>query len=57
MAYFINDDCVMCGSCKDECPNAAISEGDPKYIIDPNKCDDCGTCAEVCPVGAPQPQK
>lgn len=57
MAYFINDDCVMCGSCKDECPNSAISEGDPKYIIDPNKCDDCGTCAEVCPVGAPQPKK
>ncbi len=55
MAYVINDDCVMCGACKEECPTGAISEGDPKYIIDPNKCDNCGTCAEVCPVGAPQP--
>jgi ferredoxin len=57
MAYFINDDCVMCGSCKDECASNAISEGDPKYIIDANKCDDCGTCAEVCPVGSPQQMK
>ncbi len=55
MAYVINDDCVMCGACKDECPTGAISEGDPKYIIDASKCDDCGTCAEVCPVGAPNP--
>jgi ferredoxin len=52
MSYKITDDCIMCGTCKEECPVEAISEGDPKYVIDPGKCTDCGTCAEVCPVEA-----
>ena len=50
MAYKITDDCIACGACLEECPNKAISEGDPIYKIDPEKCDNCGTCAEVCPV-------
>ena len=49
MPHKINDECIMCGSCEAECPEGAISEGDPKYVIDPAKCTDCGTCAEVCP--------
>ncbi len=53
MAYKISDDCISCGACADECPVDAISEGDGKYEIDPEKCIDCGTCAGVCPVGAP----
>ncbi|MDY6121942.1 MAG: 4Fe-4S binding protein [Porphyromonas sp.] len=48
MAYVISEDCVACGSCIDECPVSAISEGDI-YKIDPNACTDCGTCAGVCP--------
>ncbi len=52
MTYVIGDDCTMCGSCKEVCPADAISEGDPKYIIDPEKCIDCGACEEECPVGA-----
>jgi ferredoxin len=52
MAYKITDDCTMCDTCRSECPEEAISEGDPKYVIDPAKCNDCETCAEVCPVGA-----
>lgn len=55
MAYFINDECISCGVCADECPVEAISEGDDKYIIDPDLCTDCGACADVCPVEAPQP--
>ena len=47
-------ECIACGACAGECPSEAISEGDGKYVIDPDKCVDCGACAGVCPVGAPQ---
>ncbi len=45
----ITDECLACGACEAECPEGAISEGDPIYVIDPEKCTDCGTCQEVCP--------
>ncbi len=53
MAYKISDECISCGACEPECPVQAISEGESKYEIDPEKCIDCGACADVCPVGAP----
>lgn len=56
VAYFISDDCISCGACMPECPVAAISKGDSKYIIDDNICIECGVCASVCPVNAPQPK-
>jgi ferredoxin len=52
MAYVITDECIACGSCEDECPVEAISEGDDKYVIDAKLCNDCGACAEQCPVEA-----
>lgn len=55
MTHKITDECILCGACKPECPVDCISEGDPKYIIDPEKCIDCGACASVCPTGAPIP--
>jgi len=51
MPHKITDECVACGTCKDECPVEAISEGDI-YVIDPEKCTDCGNCKEVCPTDA-----
>lgn len=54
MAYVINEDCIACGSCVDECPVDAISEGDI-YVIDAEACTDCGTCADVCPTEAIHP--
>ncbi|MFV0290158.1 MAG: DUF362 domain-containing protein [Mangrovibacterium sp.] len=48
MAYVISDDCIACGSCIDECPVEAISEGDI-YSINADICTDCGSCADVCP--------
>ncbi len=51
MAYKISDDCVACGTCIDECPVSAISEGDI-YSIDADACTSCGACASVCPTEA-----
>ena len=64
MAYKITEDCISCGACESECPNAAISEGETIYVIEPDKCTECvgahesSKCVEVCPVDAciPDPE-
>ncbi len=56
MALMINDNCISCAACEDECPVNAISEGDDIYVIDPDVCVECEghhdepQCIEVCPV-------
>ncbi|MCL6450518.1 MAG: YfhL family 4Fe-4S dicluster ferredoxin [Acetobacteraceae bacterium] len=61
MAYKISEECASCGVCESECPNQAISEGDERYQIDPDRCTECvgfydePQCASVCPVEACQP--
>lgn len=65
MAFKITDDCIACGVCVPECPNEAITEEDPIYIIEPAKCTECvpvhdvQQCAEVCPVDCcvPDPEQ
>lgn len=58
MAYMITDDCALCSACIEECPNQAITEGDSKCVIDPDKCTECvgfgddPKCASVCPSDA-----
>ena len=52
MAYKISDDCISCGACAAQCPVEAISEGEDKFVIDPEKCISCGACADGCPVEA-----
>ncbi len=52
MPFKITDECIACGSCATECPEGAISEGEEKFVIDPEKCASCGTCSELCPEGA-----
>ncbi len=52
MAHKITEDCISCGVCEAECPVDAISEGEDKYVIDPELCTDCGACVTVCPVDA-----
>jgi ferredoxin len=53
MAYVINDECINCGACENECPTSAISQGDDKYVINAEECISCGACNGVCPVSAP----
>lgn len=53
MAFTITDECINCGACMADCPVDAISEGDGKFVINPDTCIDCGACAGTCPVGAP----
>lgn len=55
MAYRITNKCIKCGACAQECPVEAITEGEDRYIIDPEKCIECGACAGICPVDAPEP--
>ncbi|MBI1998701.1 MAG: YfhL family 4Fe-4S dicluster ferredoxin [Deltaproteobacteria bacterium] len=56
MATMITSDCINCGACEPECPNNAIRQGDPVYVIDPLLCTECvgfhdyEACAAVCPV-------
>ena len=52
MAYKITDACLKCGSCADNCPVEAISEGEDKYVIDADVCVSCGACADNCPTEA-----
>lgn len=52
MAYVITEDCTSCGTCVEECPVEAISEGEETYVIDADACSECGACADACPAGA-----
>ena len=55
MATRITEDCINCGACEDECPNAAISMGPDLFEIDPARCTECvgfsdeQMCAAACP--------
>jgi ferredoxin len=56
MAMKIVEECINCGACEPECPNEAITQGDPIYLVDAEKCTECvgafdnQKCVEVCPV-------
>lgn len=58
MSLMINNECIACDACAEECHNGAIEEGDPIYSIDPDVCTECvgsydePSCLSVCPVDA-----
>lgn len=43
--------CIDCGSCREVCPQNALSRDNPFYI-DRSRCDLCFLCVEACPSGA-----
>ncbi len=63
MSLLINDECIACDACRDDCPTDAIDEGDPIYIIDPDLCTECVSvydepaCIAVCPIDCIVPDK
>ena len=51
MSFIITDQCIACGTCKEECPSEAIVAEGGKYKIT-DACVECATCMETCPSGA-----
>ena len=43
---------MILGSCAENCPVEAISQGETQYVIDADACVDCGACAANCPTEA-----
>ncbi len=53
MAFRIDDKCIGCGACANNCPVTCISQKDSgQYEVNDLECIDCGTCQSVCPVEA-----
>jgi len=61
MAMKILEECINCGACEPECPNQAVTAGDPIFLIAVDRCTECvgahdtPKCVEVCPVDCVKP--
>ena len=56
MALQITNSCVNCWACVEVCPNEAIYQDIPHFLIDDTKCTEClgdhaqAQCAAICPI-------
>jgi ferredoxin len=56
MALIINHLCTACDACLHVCPNDAIAEDRPYYVIEASACTEClgdhaeAQCAAICPI-------
>lgn len=56
MSLAIVESCVNCWACVDVCPNDAIYQSSPHFLINPKKCTECegefadAQCASICPI-------
>ncbi len=56
MALEIAESCVNCWACEPLCPNKAIVEAKPHFLIVADKCTEClgdrplPQCVEICPI-------
>lgn len=53
-SYVVTDNCRKCmgKACQNSCHFGAITIGEQRAHIDPNKCKECGMCANACPYNA-----
>jgi NADH-quinone oxidoreductase subunit F/NADP-reducing hydrogenase subunit HndC len=47
-----NENCILCGLCKDACAFNAVRETRKTYFIDQDYCTKCKACVSVCPTQA-----
>lgn len=45
----VEEECLLCGLCKDVCEAKAVVEERRRFFIDPDECDRCGKCHAICP--------
>ncbi len=56
MAFAITSACTNCFACEPLCPNKAISEAKPHFLIDAAQCTECEgefeepQCGAICPI-------
>ena len=50
--YYVNDACILCGTCYAVCPKQCIDTAKDPVVIDQSECIQCGECVKVCPVQA-----
>lgn len=56
MAFEIIETCVNCWACEPLCPNKAIYQAMPHFLIDTGKCNECAgdflapQCVSICPI-------
>lgn len=56
MSFTINELCTNCWACEPLCPNQAIYEAKPHFLINSRKCNECEgdypdpQCASICPI-------
>ena len=56
MALEIVESCVNCWACAPACPNRAIAEAKPHFLVDAEKCTEClgdfaePQCVAICPI-------
>jgi NADH-quinone oxidoreductase subunit F/NADP-reducing hydrogenase subunit HndC len=52
-----NEECFLCGLCKEACAFDAVKETKDSFFIDKDYCTKCKACYMACPIGAVKVEK